>query len=219
MFAVGGAVTIGGAVLLGIGAKKFKEDKAQRDAKAYAEIVHGETSLPPVLKGPDRATWYPRMADSLFDLRRHVRIARAIAACWFDGRPNLPDGYVQSIDTLHATICIEGRDLERVAARFERLGPAFVESSVGDVDGAGNDGWNAGNARRDSLIAGREIIREATLDFLRGEDLGSPSPLPPFPSSRLLLLVLRFRSTAESCQLTSHLGIDAVEDVLPRHAH
>ena len=34
MFAVGGAVTIGGAVLLGIGAKKFKQDKAQRDAKA-----------------------------------------------------------------------------------------------------------------------------------------------------------------------------------------
>lgn len=160
-----------GISLFEVWSHEIPVDVPDVDAKAYAEIVHGETGLPPVLKVADRETWYPRMADSLFDLRRHVRIARALAACWFDGRPNLPDGYVQSVDTLHATICIEGRDLERVAARFERLGPNFVESSVGDVNAAGNDGWNAGNARRDSLLAGRDTIRAATLDFLRAEGL------------------------------------------------
>ena len=158
-----------GISLFEVWSHEIPVDVPDVDAKAYAEIVHGETGLPPVLGVHDRELWYPRMADSLFALRRHVRIARAIAACWFDGRPSLPDGYAQSVDTLHATICLEARSLDRVAERFERLGPAFLERSLADVGQAGDSAWNAGNARRDALERGREAIRSATLDLLRAK--------------------------------------------------
>ncbi|MCZ6598172.1 MAG: hypothetical protein O7B99_11085 [Planctomycetota bacterium] len=141
------------------------------DVRAYADIVHGRGDLPPILRGPDQKLWYPRMSDSLFALRRHVLIARAIAACWFQGRPKLPGGYERSVDTLHATFALEAKNAERVAARFERLGPGFVEQSLDDVNQSGGSAWNSGNARRTRMLDGQDLIRQVTLDFLREKQL------------------------------------------------
>ncbi len=141
------------------------------DVRAYAEIVHAETALPPILRAADKEQWYPSMASSLFALRRHVLIARAIAACWFDGRPNLRGGYAQSVDTMHATFGLEGADLDRVVGRFENLGQRFVEQSLADVNAGGAAAWDKGNDRRQRLLDGRELIRTATLAVLRENGL------------------------------------------------
>ena len=137
------------------------------DVKAYAELVYGETGLPEILRRSDHQLWYPRMADSLTLLRRHVRVAEAIAAAWLDGRPNLPAGYATSVDTLHATFGLEDESLDAVVERFDRLGSRFIEDSLAEVQSAGNAAWNRGNQRRDRLVAGRAQIRAAALAALR----------------------------------------------------
>ena len=158
-----------GISLFDVWSHEIPVDVPDIDVRAYAHLVYDDEALPPVLKGPDQQLWYPRMAESLFAYRRHVLIARAIAATWLDGRPILSAGYEKSIDTMHATFVMEGGKLDAVAKRFRDLGESFVEKSLDEVNAGGGTHWNAGNSRRDGLAHGRTQVRAATIAVLRSK--------------------------------------------------
>jgi hypothetical protein len=141
------------------------------DARAYGLKIFDAKEMPLPLTDKDHALWYPRMSLSLNHLRRRVMIATSLAAVWFDGRPKLEEGYEASIDTLHAVIATAEEDADKVAEQFARDDLEFLPRALESIQLMGNDGWNAGNARRDELSEGREAIRQAVLGVLQKQGL------------------------------------------------
>jgi hypothetical protein len=139
------------------------------DALAYIRKLWNDTTVKPPLSTTDHGRWYPRISASLARLREHENVARALARVWFEGRPELSFGYDASIDVLHALVARHGENAGALARRLEADGREFLRRGLGEIAGLGNDGWNAGNARRDALIDGRDRIRAAVAAVLMAE--------------------------------------------------
>ena len=97
--------------------------------------------------------------------------ARAIAAITVAGPPKLPGGYASSTDILHATLAINESDIAAVGELLRNQGTSFLARSLEAISAQENEGWNAGNARRDDLLIGRVTIRDAVLEVLRGHGI------------------------------------------------
>ncbi len=147
----------------------FEFEVPDVDALAYIDKLWHDGSVKPPLSQADHDRWYPRMGDSLRKLRTRVHVIDALAAVWFEGRPELPHGYDASIDILHAVIAGAGESTQELADRLERDRSDFVQNALRDVSHGGHAAWNAGNARRDELLRGARLIRGAVLDVLAAE--------------------------------------------------
>ncbi len=141
------------------------------DALAYAREVWSDTTVDAPLSGAEQKTWYPRIAASLKELRNRINVGRAIAAIWFEARPELPLGYDASIDILHASLARFGEDTAALAERLEADGIGFLQKALREISAMGNDGWDAGNSRREELADGAHRLRQATLSVLSEEGL------------------------------------------------
>ena len=140
------------------------------DARAYAAKLWNDTSVPVPLSDADHALWYPRMELSLKRLRDHRDVSRSVAALWFQGRPELPGQYENSTDILQASIALAEQDPSELRSAIQEHGAGFPAQALERVKSEGDSGWNAGNARRDALIEGREAIRQAVLRVLQERD-------------------------------------------------
>ena len=136
------------------------------DALAYIQKVWNDATVRPPLDGADHAKWYPRMGESLERVRHRQQLSRSLVAIWFDGRPKLRDGYDASIDIMHALVAKSGENAARVAEGMDLNERLYLERGLKEIVGMGEDGWNAGNERRDALIEGRVRIRQAVLRVL-----------------------------------------------------
>ena len=141
------------------------------DARAYAQLIWDDDTVPVPLTGRDHSFWYPRIETSYQNLRTYMFTTRALAAVWFEGRPALDDGYAESIDILNASIELCEGDPERLAEMLEASGAAFIGEAKAEIKSHGNDVWNLGNARRDEHAAGKLLIREAVLAVLAEQEL------------------------------------------------
>ena len=141
------------------------------DARAYAQLIWDDDTVPVPLKDYDHDFWYPRMERSYKDLRTHMFTTRALAAVWFEGRPELSSGYEVSIDIMNAAIALADFEPAGLAELLQTAGPQFLHEAKRQIDDQGNDVWNAGNARRDEFAAGKVMIREAVLEVLASEGL------------------------------------------------
>jgi hypothetical protein len=139
------------------------------DTRAYAQLIWNDNSVPVPLDEEDHTKWYPRIEESLRDLRTYMFTTRAVAAVWFEGRPELTNGYGNSTDIMNACIALCEGKADIVAQKFEAFGPDFLTSIKAEIDSKGNETWNAGNARRDELAAGKDLIRTAVLAVLEEE--------------------------------------------------
>ena len=141
------------------------------DARAYAIKIWKDATVRTPLSQSDHDEWYPRIAQSMHRLRKHMRISQALAATWFQARPALSNGYDASIDILHGLLALENEDLSALSQRLAKDGVDFLEAGRSALERAGNAAWNAGNARRDELLLGEFLIRQAVLEVLRDEGL------------------------------------------------
>jgi len=139
------------------------------DALAYIMKVWHDPTVKPPLSQADHNKWYPRMGESLARVRHRKQLTRALAEVWFDGRPALRDGYEASIDLMHALIARSGENATRISEGLDRDERLYLDRGLKAIVGLGEAGWNAGNERRDSLLAGREEIRQAVLGVLAAE--------------------------------------------------
>lgn len=160
-----------GITLFDAWSSDFEFEVPDVDALAYARLVWGDVELRPPLSGADHDLWYPRMGNSLKELRTRMRVARALAAVWFEARPRLAHGYDASIDIAHAAIALAGEDPAVLARALEQDGSSFLKRALSRVAGMGNDGWNRGNGRRDELRRGAGEVRRAVLGILAEEGL------------------------------------------------
>lgn len=149
----------------------FEMEMPDVEVRAYAITIWDDESLPVPLTDREHDEWYPRIEDSYLAFKAHRLTCEALAATWFDGHPVLEGGYDNSINVLHALIALEDQDAGALAERMRRDGARTLHVALEEIEGAGNEAWNAGNARRDALAAGREAIRAAVRGVLREEGL------------------------------------------------
>lgn len=149
----------------------FEMEMPDVEVRAYAIKIWDDESLPVPLSDREHDEWYPRIEESYLAYKAHRLMCEALAATWFDGQPVLEGGYDNSINILHALIALEAQDPAAVAERLQRDGDRTLHVALEEVEEAGNDAWNAGNARRDGLSEGRAAIRSAVRDVLREEGL------------------------------------------------
>jgi hypothetical protein len=107
------------------------------------------------------------MSDSLYAYRGHRQAAKATAAVILQSAPNAPGGWAASANVMHAFCAKLGvgpeAGYEGVIAAFHDRGAGIATFALGEVQADGNESWNAGNARRDELAAGRLKIRAAAI--------------------------------------------------------
>ena len=155
-----------GISLYRVWSHQIPRDVPNIDLRAYAKLVHGEDLLGKVSKKLKKQ-WYPRMSTSLFDCRRHRQAALATAAHYFQAAPSVPGGWVASSNVLHAYSAYLGLDAESgpddLVSAFREKGARIATAALPIIQDSGNEAWNKGNARKESLVAGRMKIREAAI--------------------------------------------------------